>query len=435
MRASFVASVGIQAINMTTGVLLARGLGAEQRGALAAALLWPSILGVIGTLGIPEAVTFRVARAGRAPDRVVGTGLLLAAGLSVAFLLLGAALLPLVLSRQSYDTRVNAFLFLCDVPLSILALTIMGVLNGRHRYAWFHALRVLLVGSVLLPLALLAATGHLTARNAVLTYLAAKLVTLVAAAALLWLGDERPKLRWEGKTARELMSYGVKSHASGISAPLNQRSDQLLISIFLSPARLGIYVVAGTMSSIGWLIGGSVAWVALPAVAAQPPGAKRTRTARRFVSLTLALTTACCVPLIVFAPQIIDLFFGAEYAEAADISRILLVAVVVFATNRSLEAILRAVDRPLDAGVAEIIALAVTLAALAVLLPTLGLAGAALSSVIAALVSAAWMSRRAARALGVPVREIVLPHRDDVGVVVARARRLVGRGPRRSSGA
>jgi O-antigen/teichoic acid export membrane protein len=429
LRSSFGASIGIQAINMATGVLLARGLGAEQRGALAAALLWPSILGVIGTLGISEALTFRTARAGRVEQRVVGTGLLLAAGLSLAFVAAGAGLLPLVLGRQSYDTRVSAYFFLLDIPLSIIALTIMGVLNGRQRYAWFHALRVLLVAAALLPLATLAASGQLTVRNAVVAYLAAKLVTLLVAAALLW-RSERPVLGWERGIARELVSYGIKSHASGISAQLNQRVDQLAISIFLSPARLGIYVVAATLSSVGWLIGGSVAWVALPAVAALAPGDARTRAARRFVSLTLALTLACCVPLIVFAPQIIELFFGGEFREAANVARILLVAVVVYATNRSIEAILRAVDRPLDAGIAEIIALAVALVALAALLPALGLTGAAMASLIAAVVSAVWMSRRAASALGVPVREIVLPHGDDVRALLDDCRRRAGRAPR-----
>jgi O-antigen/teichoic acid export membrane protein len=136
------------------------------------------------------------------------------------------------------------------------------------------------------------------------------------------------------------------------------------------------------------------------------------------------------VPLIVFAPQVIDLFFGAQFAEAADIARILLVAVVIYATNRSMEAVLRAVDRPLDAGVAEIIALAVALMALAALLPLLGLTGAALASVIAALVSAAWMSRRAASALGVGVREIVLPHPDDVRALLSEGLRRLRRAPR-----
>ena len=42
--ASLAASVGIQAVNVFTGILLARGLGPEGRGEFAAVILWPTVL-------------------------------------------------------------------------------------------------------------------------------------------------------------------------------------------------------------------------------------------------------------------------------------------------------------------------------------------------------------------------------------------------------
>ena len=413
LKASFLASILIQGINMATGIILARSLGVEDRGALAAALLWGQILGAIATLGIPEAVTFRTARDRRVSPAVVGTGLALVAALSVTAILVAAVVLPFALARQSSSTLLSAYLFLGQVPLTNLILVMMGVLNGRGRYSVFAFLRVLVVAFVLALLATLTITGGLTVRSAVFAYLAAYLAAFLATAWALW-RRERPGLRLDRATGRGLLSYGVKSHAGGIATQLNLSFPQLVVSVFLTPRQLGIYVVAVAFNSIGWLIGGSVAYVALPAVAALEEGVERTLAARRFISLTLGASILVAVPLVVLAPQLVDLFFGHSYHAAADVCRVLLLSVVIFATNRSTEAVLRALGRPLDAGLGEIIAIVATLLCLAVLLPLLGLIGAAASALVAALISFAWMTRRAARALGVRAYELVLPTRADL---------------------
>src|SRR5205814_4443468 len=77
---------------------------------------------------------------------------------------------------------------------------------------------------------------------------------------------------------------------------------------------------------------------------------------------------------------------------------------------------------PLDTGIAEGFALAVTAAGLAVLLPALGILGAGLTSVIAYAAATVWLGHRAARALELPVPKILLPDRDDLrdGIWAAR---------------
>jgi len=80
---------------------------------------------------------------------------------------------------------------------------------------------------------------------------------------------------------------------------------------------------------------------------------------------------------------------------------VLLLAAVALSTGRVLGALLRAVSRPLDAGIAELVALGATVLGLAVLLPLLGLMGAALTSLAAYLLSTGWMVARLARALRV----------------------------------
>ena len=96
------------------------------------------------------------------------------------------------------------------------------------------------------------------------------------------------------------------------------------------------------------------------------------------------------------------MLFGAEFADATGVGRVLLVAGIVFALNRVLESLLQAVGRPLESSIGEGVALAVTAAGLTLLLPTLGIMGAGVTSLLAYSASSAFMVRRAARAPGSP---------------------------------
>lgn len=72
---------------------------------------------------------------------------------------------------------------------------------------------------------------------------------------------------------------------------------------------------------------------------------------------------------------------------------------------------LKGVNRPLDAGIAEVVGLAVTAVGLAALLPTLGLTGAAITSAVAYSATAAFALRRANAALGTRGLELLIPVR------------------------
>ena len=149
------------------------------------------------------------------------------------------------------------------------------------------------------------------------------------------------------------------------------------------------------------------------------PGEERTAAARRFVAFTILLSALCTVPVIIFTGPLIGLLFGDAFLPATNVCRLLLIAAVVLSTSRALGAILKAINRPLDAGIAETLALVVTFAALAALLPSLGLIGAGIASLLAYLVSCAVSIRQAARALGISSHLMLLPRRADLRAVAS----------------
>jgi O-antigen/teichoic acid export membrane protein len=192
---------------------------------------------------------------------------------------------------------------------------------------------------------------------------------------------------------------------------LNERVDQLVISIVFAPASLGLYVVAWTMTALPGMIGYSVGYAALPAVAKAGSSDERLHRAREYVFLTFAVTAAVAIPLVFLAPDILRIAFGSKFVAATDLSRILLVASISLGTGRVLAAVLKGINRPLDAGAAEGAGLVVTAIGLAVLVPTVGLTGAAITSLIAYSVSCGVSLHRANLALGTAGPDLLLPRR------------------------
>jgi O-antigen/teichoic acid export membrane protein len=404
---SLTTSVAIQGLNAVTGVLLARFLGPAGRGELAAILLWPSMLAAAGSLGVSEAVTYETASGSSPARNVVGSSLAIAAVQSLALVLAGSVVIALV--HRGDDPRVVrlSYLYLAFIPLNLLALYAAAALNGLRQFLAFHVLRLMVIGLTAVGVVAVAAGRALTVETAVVIYLVANALT--AAAILLALARHGALSATANRaTVRRLLGFGLRSHTASLAAMGNERLDQLAISIFLAPAKLGLYVIAVTMTSATTIIGQASASVVVPVVAALQDPPARVAAATRYISRVLVGAIAVAVPMLVWTPALIRLLFGEEFLGTVPVTRVLLVATIFFSVNRVVAAVLNAVGRPLDAGLAESMSLAVTVAGLVLLLPRLGLLGAGLTSLAAYCSTTVWMTSKAARALEVPPRALLL---------------------------
>lgn len=419
---STISSAVILLLNIATGVLLARALGPELRGALAAAILWPALVSVFGLLGLVESVSYFTARAERPEGDLLGSALVLALGLSVLTIGLTAAALPLVLAPQTGKTLSDAYLYLASIPVVMLTTVLAGYINGRQRYRWVQYLRISVVLVAATCLGAVALAGHLSVHSAIIVYLAANLISAAMAVAMTSRVLQEP-MRASRETARALISFGLRSFASTAAWRTNERIDQPMIAALLAPAQLGLYVTAVAISSVAGIIGSSVIFVGLPAMAALTDADDRRRLASGLIGLTLLASAALTLPLLVGARFLLDLLFGPEFAVVAPVARILLVAAVVLSVNRAIESMLVGIGRPGQAARAELLSIPVTLVGLVVLLPTIGLVGAGWASLVAYLTAFALMSRSASAALELPLRRLLVPARTDVVMIVRRLRR------------
>lgn len=403
---TFIASGTIQALNVVTGVLLARGLGPHGRGELAAILLWTMLVVSAGSFGLPEALTYETASERESARRAVGTAVGAWFVLSVSLVAVGAVVLTFTLGGYDAATRESGYLLLAVIPLYLATSLCVAALQGLGAFGAFNLTRTLVPAATAVCLIGVAVFNGLTVRTAALSYIATYLVTAVAG---LWFLRRTPiwSLAFDPRVLRRMFGYGVRSQTSFMTSTVIERLDQLLISLILGATSLGLYAVAVTLTSASTIAASTVALVAFPHVAALPSGPQRAASARRFVLLATAASALITIPILAATPQLLELFFGTAFVRVGTVCRILLLGNIFLAFTQLLVALLRGLGRPLDAGAAGAVGLVVTVVLLAALLPTLGLMGAAVASLVAYAVTAWWMLRKVCGALTLTIPQFL----------------------------
>lgn len=372
----------LQLAGAVSGILLARSLGVEGRGLLGQLQVWPMMLGALTLLGLFDAAIHRIARR-PVPEHasaILGSALFVVSVASSAAVVVSLAAVHYL--GVGGDARVPAFAFAFFPLPSMSALVAMATMMGMGDLPSFNRLRV---ATVLLPAAFFLvahAFGRLTIGLAVVGVLAANIVVLLVALwRLHYLGVHvgRP----ERAHVRGLLHYGMRAHAGSISTVLNERLDQLLMSVLISPGALGLYVTAVTATSPVALVGSSQSFLALSDTssgAAHEDEHFRRQLFRHHLGVTTALSLVAGGIAYPLLPFVIPWLFGAGFDAAVPVARILVLATVAVNIARVGGALLRGVGRPLAPALAEGAAAVVTVLLLLLLLGRLGIAGAAIAS-------------------------------------------------------
>jgi len=260
----------------------------------------------------------------------------------------------------------------------------LAVLQGAQRFRCFNVLRVLPVSLYSISVLVLFLTD-----SRGLPLIALFLITSMAVSASIALtmaartpdarGSSHPNFK-----RRELIRFGLKGFIGSISPVDTFRLDQAVVGLLLSPAGLGLYVVGMAFTNLPRFIAGSIGIVAYPHVANQIDVAAARRSTWRFFWFTLLV----CIPVVVLLEAmmgwLIPFFFGAEFADAVGLARILLIAATLMGGRRILVDCTRGAGFPGDGTISEVASAIALIAALVFFTPRYGVTGVAFAMVCSA---------------------------------------------------
>jgi O-antigen/teichoic acid export membrane protein len=383
------ANLAIISFGAMAGVIAARALGPHGRGIYSITTVAPMFIGIAGTFGVEEAIVYIAGRASdqREASRMVWGSLALALIMGVVASSVSVAFQLTVFWHAGLGVSEPLFIVAACLPLQyVLSQVSLAHLRVQSRYTAWNSLRLLVAVVYLTGMAIAALAGVLTVDGAILCFIIAN--STVLAASMLAIGLRR-KPSMSGADIKSMLSSGWKNHLVTVQTYANQQLDQVFLAAMVPAVELGQYAIAVTYASAGLSLGLAPALQMYSHFSRQD---KPDREAyRQVVMRTLILLTVSCVIWGALAPTIIPFVFGKSYEMAVKPALILIVSSPVLSLNAMFSAVWKSAGKPLEAAKAQSIGLLLTVICLPVAISYLGIIGAAIVSVIAYAVTAAWL--------------------------------------------
>lgn len=405
-------------VGIVTAPILATALGVTGRGELAAATA-PFLLATnVATLGLPDAVTYFVAKGRRDSKRIIAWSLI---AIAVLGLISTGVILLLAPALAGGDAGIAELIGLASLAVApVLAVgAIRGVAVGYGAWKVVAGEKLIGSGARLIAVVWLASTGNLDLLTGTVVMVGSTFVGVLAYALLPFAARFQTGLDATPTRLSELLSFGSRVWLGSLTGILLSRLDQTLILPLAGAYELGLYAVAVTISEMTLVFNASVATVIF-ATEARSRDSERLAAATR---ISTAITILGCVGVGVASIWALPFFFGTDFAPAQVSLWILLAAVVIGNPGSVAGAGLNARGRPGLRSASLLIALVVNVIAVMVFVPIFGSEGAAWATFAGNLVAGGLNLIWLRAFFGLKISDFLGLRRSDVEFVRARLRR------------
>ncbi|WP_432572786.1 lipopolysaccharide biosynthesis protein [Kineococcus sp. SYSU DK005] len=395
---------------LATAPILAHSLGVTGRGQFSAALAPGLIVASLASFGLPDALTYHLARRRSQTLQTLGRSVLLTTAIALPLIALVAVLAPVLSQGDEALGRLIIIAAALCLPGVYLGL-VRGVAVGQQMWRAITAEKLVVGIGRLILLATLALLGHLTALVAVLV----SCLVPVATAGLYWRvfvpgRDQEPSSVPEEGLFRSLVAFGARAWAGSVAVMVLSKINPVLLTPLASVEQVGLLAVAITIADVPYIFTTSVRDVLFGVGSATADVERLAQVGRLTLLLSLLGSAAVGATL----PFWIGPLFGDSFTAAIPTTLILLASQVFSVPGLMLGAAAASLGRPGLRSSAQALALVVNVAGLLAFAGHFGALGAAFASVLdttAVLLLSSVMVRRIPQ---VRVRDFVLVRGADV---------------------
>ncbi len=414
----FVANALILFCGVVTSLLSAWALGPAGRGDLLVVTLWPPVCALLVTFGLDQAHRYWVAKDPECISTLFSNAILFALTVGPVTVLLSELVIPHVVGERSPEVMRLVRIYLVNIPAALVQFLMIGLLEGARRFGWAGASRLMFFVVQAVVYFCLWIYGRLTVESAALTLMLAQLGAM-SLSLFAVMRELKPRWRPSWSKWKAALGYGVRDYPGIMADFTTLRLDQLLLGGMASSAAIGLYFIAVRLSEMIAILASSIADALMPEVAASEND-RAEHLLGRSLRLTLYTHLLALLPLWIGAPHALRYVYGEGFLAATSTLRILLLASVVLSAGGIMISGLRGLGNPGLATIARLASAVVTVISLLVLLPRLGIVGAAVASLfgysMTMFIGLFWLLRKTK--LG--VCGYLRPRREDIPVAQLR---------------
>ena len=370
----------IAIIALANSVVMARALGVEGRGYFVMAMLLPAMMVTFSDFGLGQAAT-KLSASKKWPASTVLFSQTILAIIRVILLAILGVLIIYFYSSSIFPAIPNEYLYIGlaqtigVVLLGMVFPIFLGIGKGVE-YSF------ILVASALFSLLVfvtawlvvgldvkLALYLQITSTLSVALYVYARIFKLVGV-------DCTFSLEY----VKDAFRFGLGIYFSIVSNFSNDRLILLIVNFFGGVVAVGLYTVAQALTERLYLIADAVGTMLMPKISENPEINSYIITPLVF-KLTFLVVTFLSIVLIFLSEWLVNFIYTSEFSGSVEIMKILLVSVIFSSGWRVISQDLNARGMTKETAVINIIMAVLSLVTAIVLLPTMGLIGAAWGAV------------------------------------------------------
>jgi O-antigen/teichoic acid export membrane protein len=332
-------------------------------------------------LGLPTAYRYWMAREPERASYLFSNAVVYTIVVGILSVALADLVVPHLVGQRSPQVMMLLRIYQVNIPAALFLDLMRGLLEGTRRFGWAGAARMIFFGVQAVGFGGLWSVGHLTITTAMITMICAQASSMLLALIAVW-HQLRPSWQPSWVEFKNSMHYALRDYPGGVADFTTLRLDQLVLAAMASNVAIGLYVVAVRLSEMTTLAADALADALMPEVAASKAKNKAELLWARSFRLAIYMHAVLLLPLWLGAPVILKLLFGERFVPATSAFRWLLLAAAVWSLGSIVISGLRGFGHPGLSTLARFSAAAVTSVGLVVLLPRMGITGAAIASLI-----------------------------------------------------
>lgn len=418
-------------LGLLASIIIARSLGPEGNGLYQLIVLLPTTLMTLLNLGVGTSSVYYVGQKKYDIKDIIKTNTASGAVLSLAAVIIGLIGVMFFSDKFFEGVPPNYLYFiLLIMPLLMLNDFYLVIFQGVQDFKSFNSLALLRQLAALITLVIFIFVLKIGLVGTVIAFIAGVVTQFIVT--LILLNKNLKTNLFSGSFSKayfkESFSFGFKAHFSNVLSFINYRADIYLISMFLNPAAVGLYGVAVSIAERLWIVSQSISSVLYPVISSSSDVDSKNKLTSVISRNVLFFSIIAGIVFYFASDLIFRLLFGEAYADSSDILKMLLPGIILFSVDRILSNDLAGRGKPELNMYTSIFTVASNIILNILLIPKIGIAGAAVSTSVTYSLSTLVKMILFKRETGVSYSKMVLLQKEDLILF----KRLINKAVKRS---
>ncbi len=407
------------------GIITARFLGPEGKGIDTLCMMIPSFGFLFFSLNLQGSLTYLAGKNYYAPSVLLSYMLYI-----VLFISMLAGIVYFVFPKVVLGRIIPSFpddlWFLVGIlfATTLLSNLVSGLLLGWHRIGPMNVQRIMQSVSAVVLMILMFEIVQASVFIAVVAVIVGIIATNIFILRQIHSTDGISITKQIPRSlVGDSLSFGIRGYAGNLFQFFNYRIDVFLVNYFLAPAQLGFYSVAVSIAELLWYLPNSIASILFSHIANDGDRHSIDSVSQIF-RITWVLVVLGSVVLAIIGKQLISWMFGPAFAVSYTAMLWLLPGVITLSMSKVMTGYFSGKGEPQFGSISSAGAFLVTIVGNFLLIPRLGIDGAAITSSISYSVGAAIVLYYFLKRTPLSMTSLFVFRKSDMTLAISSLRRL-----------